>query len=278
MCCQNPYLMFTQLSKLRNFVFGIINGFQQSIKNGILNIVLSIKRHWLEIALFATFYGNFHHNGMNVNSFSIQSFNLIGWHQSNEVPGDSIAELDTSNLANTYSNLYYKGKDIDTNDPEELKRIKRLKQDTYIKFYMKAAQNEMKIHGIPASITLAQGLLESNVGESKLAVRNNNHFGIKCFSKTCKKGHCSNFEDDTHKDFFRIFSSPEESFKAHSQILQKDRYKFLFDLAQDDYKGWAHGLKKAGYATDPKYGYKLVYLIEELGLSKFDNLSESNNE
>jgi len=131
---------------------------------------------------------------------------------------------------------------------------------------------EMETHGIPASITLAQGLLESGTGRSTLARKNHNHFGIKCFSKKCRKGHCSNHSDDHHKDFFRIFENPEESFRAHSRVLLKDRYKPLFRLRITDYKGWSHGLRKAGYATDPRYGDKLVRMIEDLELWRYDQL------
>ena len=149
-------------------------------------------------------------------------------------------------------------------------REKRRKQRAYVKKYHHLAHQEMIEHKVPASITLAQGLLESNIGESRLARENSNHFGIKCFSKTCRKGHCSNFNDDHHKDFFRIFSSVEESYTAHSRLLQKDRYKGLYKLRRTDYKGWARGLKKAGYATDPKYAEKLIRIIENLELYQYD--------
>lgn len=149
---------------------------------------------------------------------------------------------------------------------------KRKKQELYVKQFAKVAQEEMKKYGIPASITIAQGLIESNCGESKLASKNNNHFGIKCFSKTCKRGHCSNFEDDSHKDFFRAYKSSWESYRAHSILLQKDRYKSLYHLKPTDYKGWAKGLSSAGYATDPKYGEKLIDLIENLQLYRLDKL------
>ncbi|MGB3798322.1 MAG: glucosaminidase domain-containing protein [Lewinella sp.] len=143
-------------------------------------------------------------------------------------------------------------------------------QLNYVAKYVQIAKDQMKSHGIPASITLAQALLESGVGKSGLALRNNNHFGLKCFSKSCKKGHCSNHSDDHHKDFFRIFSSPEESFQAHGQLLQKDRYRPLFSLDTQDYRGWARGLSKAGYATDPKYADKLIRTIENLQLYRLD--------
>ena len=237
-----------------------------------------VKVHWLELALTLVFFGNIRSNGTVFNGMDFQQMEFISAQQlfSSLFETDStVASIDTSNLANTYSNLIYTEQGIETKDPSELRRIKRIKQKHYVTFYAPIAQEEMRTHGIPASITLAQGLLESNVGESKLAQRNYNHFGIKCFSKTCQKGHCSNFEDDTHKDFFRIFKTPEESYKAHSKLLQKTRYKFLFDLDQTDYKNWAHGLKKAGYATDPKYGYKIVNLIEDLKLYEYDNLKDS---
>ena len=143
-------------------------------------------------------------------------------------------------------------------------------QLAYVAEYGKIAVDQMKEHGIPASIPLAQGLLESGIGKSTLALRNNNHFGLKCFSKSCKKGHCSNHSDDHHKDFFRIFSSPEESYLAHSQLLGKDRYRSLFNLDPKDYQGWARGLSKAGYATDPKYADKLIRTIENLRLDRLD--------
>lgn len=149
---------------------------------------------------------------------------------------------------------------------------KQKKQLAYVDLYKLTALAEMETHRIPASITLAQGLLESGTGRSTLARKNNNHFGIKCFSKKCRKGHCSNHSDDHHKDFFRTFESPEESFRAHSQVLLKSRYKPLFSLSITDYKGWSHGLRKAGYATDPRYGDKLVRMIEDLELWRYDRL------
>ncbi len=143
-------------------------------------------------------------------------------------------------------------------------------QYIYVKRFSDVARSEMEQFGIPASITLAQGLLESSAGKSPLAREANNHFGIKCFSKKCKKGHCKNFSDDHHKDFFRTYSSAWESFRAHSLFLQKNRYKHLLDLEKTDYKKWAVGLKKAGYATDPNYAKKLIRLIESLELDKYD--------
>lgn len=147
---------------------------------------------------------------------------------------------------------------------------KRQRQLAYVERFHKAAQSERDQYGIPASITLAQGLLESDIGKSKLATRNNNHFGIKCFSRSCRQGHCSNFTDDSHKDFFRIYKNAWESYRAHSQLLRGKRYNHLFKLGKTDYEGWAFGLKKAGYATDPAYAEKLIGLIEDLGLHQYD--------
>ena len=147
---------------------------------------------------------------------------------------------------------------------------KRRKMQLYVKKYAKIAQSQMREYGIPASITLAQGLLESDAGESRLAIENNNHFGIKCFSKTCKRGHCTNFTDDSHKDFFRKFDSATESFKAHSQLLAGERYQFLYRYRKTDYNSWAKGLRRAGYATDPNYHQKLIRLIQEMDLHDYD--------
>ena len=141
----------------------------------------------------------------------------------------------------------------------------------YIATYATDARREMRAHGIPASITLAQGLLESVAGTSRLAAETNNHFGIKCFARACPKGHCRNFEDDHHKDFFRRYDHPAESFRAHSGLLTANpRYAPLFDLDRRDYRAWAKGLREAGYATDPRYAAKLISLIERYGLDRFD--------
>ena len=178
-----------------------------------------------------------------------------------------------SNLANTFSNIgfilntnYAKRNNIDPAIVAQKREI----CDNYIKRYAPMAVKEMKKYGIPASITLAQGLLESNAGASKLATKNNNHFGIKCFAKSCKKGHCSNYTDDSHKDFFRAYKGVEESYHAHSLFLQRNRYKHLAKLGTKNYKNWAHGLRKAGYATDKAYAPKLIKLIEVLKLNRFD--------
>lgn len=178
---------------------------------------------------------------------------------------------DDGTLANTYSNLTYTNPKFATKGTSSAAQKKRKKQLAYIDRFVKVAQTEMEKFGVPASITLAQGLLESNVGESRLSVRNNNHFGIKCFSRSCGKGHCSNFTDDSHKDFFRKYSSAWESYRAHSRMLGGNRYRKLKQLGTKDYKNWAIGLKKAGYATDKRYAEKLINLIEELELYRYDD-------
>ena len=143
----------------------------------------------------------------------------------------------------------------------------------YVERYAPLAVVEMQQYGIPASITLAQGLLESNAGESKLARKTNNHFGIKCFSKNCKQGHCANFTDDSHKDFFVKYTNAKGSYRSHSQFLKKgSRYKNLFELEPTDYRGWARGLGQAGYATDKQYGDKLIAIIQTLGLERYDDV------
>ncbi|PHN06291.1 glycoside hydrolase family 73 protein [Flavilitoribacter nigricans] len=144
-------------------------------------------------------------------------------------------------------------------------------QASYVDRFAKVARKEMTEFGIPASITLAQGLLETNAGTSPLATDHNNHFGLKCFSRSCDKGHCANYSDDSHKDFFRKFTSAWESYRAHSLLLvNSERYEDLFKLPRSDYKGWARGLKEAGYATDKQYARKLVRLIEGLRLYEYD--------
>lgn len=142
-------------------------------------------------------------------------------------------------------------------------------QQKYIDKYADLAVKEMRRTGIPASITLAQGLLESGCGQSELAVRGNNHFGIKCHSGW--KGPKMRMDDDEKNECFRKYRTVEQSYHDHSDFLvYRDRYRFLFDLDKKDYEGWAYGLKKAGYATDPAYPKKLISIIEEYELYKYD--------
>tara|TARA_R110000744_G_scaffold81622_3_gene160334 strand:+ start:347 stop:1183 length:837 start_codon:yes stop_codon:yes gene_type:complete len=139
----------------------------------------------------------------------------------------------------------------------------------YIKTFSETAQIEMMGYGIPASITLAQGLLESGYGKGELAMKTNNHFGIKCHKGW--EGDYDFHDDDEKGECFRKYNHPMYSFRDHSIFLTtRSRYAFLFKLKHTDYKGWAKGLRKAGYATDPKYPQKLIYLIDKYGLHKYD--------
>ncbi|WP_179339696.1 glucosaminidase domain-containing protein [Winogradskyella ludwigii] len=140
--------------------------------------------------------------------------------------------------------------------------------DIYIDLYSGIAQNNMRTHKIPASITLAQGILESGSGSGRLAVKANNHFGIKCHGWTGAKIY---HDDDRSQECFRKYTKAEMSYEDHSKFLTgRGRYASLFDLKPDDYKGWAKGLRAAGYATDRKYPQKLISLIERYELNKFD--------
>ena len=142
-------------------------------------------------------------------------------------------------------------------------------QEKYIEQYADLAVSEMKRSGVPASITLAQGMIESSYGHSPLATKGNNHFGVKCHKDW--KGKKMYHDDDAAHECFRMYASVEQSYHDHSDFLRyQNRYKALFDLEQTDYKGWAKGLKAAGYATDPGYANKLIKLIEEYDLGRFD--------
>lgn len=141
--------------------------------------------------------------------------------------------------------------------------------EAYIKKYAAIAQAGWKQYKVPASISLAQGLIESRAGLSKLAVGNNNHFGMKCFSRNCKKGHCTNHTDDTHKDFFLKFKTAFQSWDAHAKLLASGRYAKLKKYGKD-YRRWAQGLKSCGYATDRTYAQKLIGIIENYNLDRYD--------
>lgn len=139
---------------------------------------------------------------------------------------------------------------------------------SYIERFKKIAVKEMDQYGIPASITLAQGLFESGNGNSELAKIANNHFGIKCTSDWNGKSYYKN--DDRDNDCFRVYNNPEDSYRDHSEFLKRKRYAFLFELDKNDYKGWAYGLKQAGYATNPKYPELLISVIERYRLDQYD--------
>ncbi|MDA3905595.1 MAG: glucosaminidase domain-containing protein [Bacteroidales bacterium] len=141
----------------------------------------------------------------------------------------------------------------------------------YIEKYKSIAVKKMKEHGIPASITLAQGILESRAGNSTLATKAKNHFGIKCHNDW--NGRTFKMDDDKKNECFRKYRSADQSFEDHSQFLTlRDRYAFLFEYKVTDYKNWAHGLKKAGYATNPQYAHMLIKIIEDYNLDRFDKM------
>lgn len=142
--------------------------------------------------------------------------------------------------------------------------------EEYIKKYRDLAVEEMKRYHIPASITLAQGLLESGAGQSELARKSNNHFGIKCGGDW--RGKTVSHDDDARGECFRAYKHPKESYEDHSKFLvNRPRYASLFKLQITDYKGWARGLKKAGYATNPRYAEQLIGIIELYDLHRYDS-------
>lgn len=141
--------------------------------------------------------------------------------------------------------------------------------EEYIETFSEIAQFEMEAYGIPASITLAQGIVESGFGQGELTLKTNNHFGIKCH--TGWEGQFDLHDDDEIGECFRKYNHPMYSFRDHSIFLSsRSRYAPLFGLRKDDYKGWAHGLKAAGYATDHRYPQKLIGFIERYQLYKYD--------
>ena len=145
----------------------------------------------------------------------------------------------------------------------------RMSRTDYVDKFKKWAIREMEASGIPASITIAQGILESDCGNSELATEANNHFGIKCHSDWT--GETMHHDDDKDDECFRKYDNAEDSFRDHTQFLvTKSRYKGLFELSSTDYKAWATGLKAAGYATDPSYASNLIVIIEDLKLYELD--------
>lgn len=141
--------------------------------------------------------------------------------------------------------------------------------EKYIKTYSSLAVEQQRKYRIPASITLAQGLLESGAGQSDLARRSNNHFGIKCHSDWT--GGRVYHDDDLKGECFRKYTRVEESYEDHSKFLKRSRYESLFRLKITDYKGWARGLQKCGYATDRAYANKLIKIIEDYELYRYDS-------
>ena len=151
-------------------------------------------------------------------------------------------------------------------------KVKATTEDVkkYISDFKETAKNNMKVHGVPASITMAQGILESGAGFGQLAKEANNHFGIKCH--TGWMGESIKYDDDAEQECFRKYKDPAESYKDHSFFLSsRKRYENLFKLDKGDYEAWANGLKQAGYATDALYPSKLIGIIERYELYKIDN-------
>lgn len=140
--------------------------------------------------------------------------------------------------------------------------------EAYISSYAPMAVEQMQEFGIPASITLAQGILESSAGRSTLATKGNNHFGIKCHKDW--KGESMLRDDDAPNECFRVYNNAAESYRDHSRFLKRDRYSSLYDLELTDYQGWAKGLSRCGYATDPNYADRLVSIIERYALYGYD--------
>jgi flagellum-specific peptidoglycan hydrolase FlgJ len=141
---------------------------------------------------------------------------------------------------------------------------------SYINDFKNIAKSNMKEYGIPASIILAQGILESGAGRGNLAQKSNNHFGIKCH--TGWEGEKVYHDDDAEQECFRKYNDPAESYKDHALFLtSRSRYSSLFQLGKDDYEAWAKGLRKAGYATDPRYPEKLISYIEKYNLHRYDS-------
>lgn len=149
------------------------------------------------------------------------------------------------------------------------------KQDSaYIRRFQQIAIAEMDKYGIPASISMAQGILESNAGNSRLATEANNHFGVKCKQRNCPKGHCMNYHDNSHKDFFVKYNNAWESWRDHSKLLANPdwRYAYMIKDCGNDYACWAKGLKAKGYAYPGKtYDKKLIDIIEKYQLHKLDS-------
>jgi len=168
-------------------------------------------------------------------------------------------------------------------EKNELKKIRPLYKKglnkytvAYIQDFAPLAVIEMKKYKIPASITIAQGILESRSGRSELSLKSNNHFGIKCHKSW--NGKRVYHDDDKRHECFRKYAHPIDSFKDHSLFLStRDRYSFLFNYKITNYKAWAYGLRKAGYATDRHYPKKLIALINDYQLYRYDRFSKKRN-
>lgn len=150
--------------------------------------------------------------------------------------------------------------------PALKKQPKKNHIERYIDRFLKTAKQEAKLYNIPVSITLAQGIIESNAGRSSLARKHNNHFGVKYRGR----GKYAVYADDTPKDKFQVYKSAWWSYRDHSKLLTSRHYRHLTKLSRLDYKAWAHGLKKCGYATEKKYAQILISVIEKYDLWVYD--------
>ena len=184
--------------------------------------------------------------------------------------------VNTKNKPASSSTNSYEIKTTSTStDNESLEATSRVMTNAetitlYVSTFKEVAMQNMKQYGIPASIILAQGILESGAGRGRLSQEANNHFGIKCHKEWT--GPSIKHDDDASQECFRKYIDPAESYKDHSLFLtSRSRYSKLFDLDKGDFEGWAKGLKNAGYATDPKYPSKLIGIIERYELHKYDN-------
>ncbi|EHQ27312.1 glucosaminidase domain-containing protein [Mucilaginibacter paludis] len=166
------------------------------------------------------------------------------------------------------SQAHHNNKEIQKAHSDAIANYTTYTADQYIQRFKTIAIQEMNAYGIPASITLAQGLFESGNGNGDLARIANNHFGIKCTADW--KGKSYYKDDDQVNDCFRVYDHPEDSFRDHSNFLKRKRYAALFELDKNDYQGWAYGLKAAGYATNPKYPQLLIGVIQKYNLDQYD--------
>ena len=147
--------------------------------------------------------------------------------------------------------------------------IQEEKNKQYIRKYSNLAIAEMNQYGVPASILLAQGLIESKAGESAAATLHNNHFAVKCYSKKCRKGHCGNLEDMGHKAFYRKYNQVNEGWRAHSLLVTTGKYRTLTQFR--DFQSWANGLQQLEYNASPDYAKKLIQLVRHYELATLDN-------
>lgn len=210
-------------------------------------------------------YSFLHYNWLKITIISIVAAFLM-----NKISFSTATSGEDSVSPKIASHKTLLGSDLNPFAPVSAAHLNERQAQAYIKRFLPTAIAEMEHFGIPASIQIAQGLVESRAGNSKLAQANNNHFGLKCFSKTCPKGHCSNFTDDHHKDFFKKFPSAWDSWREHSKLLSNDYYKPLHQVGRD-YKKWAAGLQSLGYATDPHYEAKIIGMVEKYRLYEYDS-------